>query len=259
MDRKLEQILRLYGEPVPGDSLSPEDAALRRERERLDGVKRALDARPRIAAPEHVVRQVLQFSDVDRQPEARRDRRPVAHRARRSRPLFAGAGSTLVLLIIAGILFFSGPFGEQADADLISAQREEARGHENEPVIPGESAFDAGAVLADAAPEAPQRRRETSSAAVRDAAPRVQSRSVERLPSSGEPRILTVSSEVQEAGLGWDDARDVHRLHMMIDVVQDRADEIDWEEPAVPLDLLPSPRERSRGGFHQVAQPVPHR
>ncbi len=257
MDKELDQILRLYGEPGIGPESTAEDPALRHEREQLEAAKQMLDSRLRVAVPENVVRAVLEFEREDRRPQRRRDRRPVSHDSRRSRPLFAGAGTTLVLLLIAGVLIFT----DSTDEATVSADRSISEAPKTENVVPGTTAMRDDAAFADAAVESSR----ASEPAPRRANQQAhQAATPDPIPEPRRPQVLTVSHEAVDPGLAWDDGQDLRRLHMMIDVVQERGDEIEWEEPAVPLELLPQSRDGARvgayqGGFYQVNQPVPYR
>lgn len=257
MDNNLKQILRLYGELGPTEDSSTGDPSVKAERADLERMKKMLDERPRVAVPESAVARVLEFARDDRAPQpARSDRRPLARR--RGRPLFAAAGSTLALLIIASLLLLKTPAEEEAPSTAkgYAATEDVAEPKEGRRSEPAETPFRTEATTADAAPEARAQKPRV------ERQERVRSEPAARpamVAASAQPQVVTAAEERIEPGLSWDDAQDVRRLHMMIDVLQGRGDEIDWDEPAVPLELLPNGREAARGGFYQVSQPVPHR
>lgn len=257
MNKELDQLLRIYGEPGASSRSTSDNPALRDERESLESMKRMLDNRPRVAAPESLVRTVLEFEREDRKPRARPDRKPVARGARHSRPLFLGAGTTVMVLLAAVLLIFNNP----ADEHLEPADHTATSDVRVEHVTPVEIPRQNENVLADSVPGSTERQMDT-----------VEDRPVERrglvavaaarpAPVQRIPQVITVSSETSrepvEAGLAWDDGGDLRRLHMMIDVMQERGDEIAWEEPAVPLELLPSRRAGANSGYQQASQQVP--
>lgn len=254
MDKKLEQILRLYGEDETGGRRHPARMPAGGELADLQSVKQVLDARPRAAAPEDDVQHVLRLAAGDRQPQTpRRDRRPVAHGSKRSRPLFTAAGTTLVLLVMAGVLLFGLPEADpQTPAQTAPATSdlrqdlETPEAPEQDPVKQAEPTR-RQSVADNRAPQRPSVR-----------TPEAARPSPQRPARVAETNVVQVA-DASEAGLSWDDAQDVRRLHMMIDVVQGRAEEFEWDEPAVPLELLPNARSAARGGIQQVSQPLPRR
>lgn len=253
MDNKLNQILRLYGE-LGFDEDAQEDDELRAEAESLRKVKQALDARPRVAVPESAVRNVLEMARMDRQPAARPDRRPVARGARRNRPLFVAAGSTLVLLLMSTLVLWNPPADELARPETTPLPKID---------MPEREA--AGAIV-DAQPPAPaqaqqQTRRQPAAESPTPAPERLTPQQpVQRTAGSARnPQILAVTHEPVEPGLAWDEDEDIRRLHLMIDVVQARGEEIDWDEPAVPLELLPARRTGNMRGYQQAGHQMPRR
>ncbi len=254
MHKELNQILRLYGEPRIEPEASAEEPGLLEEFETLDSMKRMLDNRSRVAAPENVVRKVLELERFEREPQIRRDRGPVTRGKRRSGPLFVGAGTTLLLLLIASLFVFNIPADElTVPLDLLVAvemPREQTTGSApaNEVEVPADISVSEPGRLQTRQANEPRTESTRPPAATQLAS----------MPLDSSPRIVSVSSEPADAGLSWDDGRDLRRLHMMIDVMQDRGDETAWEEASVPLELLPSARSSSNRGFQNASHEVPN-
>lgn len=242
MDSKLKTILSLYGESTPpvDSGRDPDEASLRE-------VKAVLDDRPRVSAPESVIRDVLESASIgSRQVSVRRDRAPAGRLSRRL--AVAASGISFAFLMLAGVLVFMdsdraavSPEPAPAIAEIRNAERDAS------PAVPADAESPA---LNESAPAAFD-----ESPVIRDRpsprisyGPPVQVASARSIPA---PAIDERSIEA----LSWDDSQDLRELHQMIDVLQSRGHDIDWDEPAVPLELLPEAGRGQRSGVRQAGFP----
>src|SRR5690625_7977532 len=85
MDRKLHDILQLYGERPPAEGPASDEIA------ELRYVEERLDERPRVSAPEDVIRNVLYFAaKEDHAPRQSQAPARPAHRSERTACALAG-------------------------------------------------------------------------------------------------------------------------------------------------------------------------
>ena len=248
MDKKLHEILRLYGESPPADSPESDDLV------DLQYVKSRLDERPRVSAPEEVIRNVLYFAaDEGRTHRSRQAANRPARR--RERAVIALAGSSVAMLIVATMFFLIGPEPE-APPEVVAVAEVAVTPR---PVVEVEPIVEEALPTSRPVVEPRQRNRmpDVAPTRVRPAPPHIELASVST--PSPSPRVV-VATEISDAGLAWDDGQDLRRVHHMINVIQARSDEFDWDEPAVPLDLVPGSRSQySPSGVHPAGGPAPHR
>lgn len=232
MDRKLHDILQLYGERPPAEGPASDEIA------ELRYVKERLDERPRVSAPEDVIRNVLYFAaKEDHAP--RKSQAPARPAHRRERTVFALAGSSAAMLIMALMFLIIGPEPEPVTEILSVAEVTKAPQPVAEVQKPVEEYLPAAVPIQE--PEPSNRMPEIAPTRVRPAPPQIELASMTATTSN--PQV--VRAEISEAGLAWDDGQDLRHVHHMINVIQARGDEFEWEEPAVPLDLMPETRTRS--------------
>lgn len=232
MDRKLHDILRLYGESPPAEGPASDEV------EDLRYVKERLDERPRVSAPEDVIRNVLYFAaKEDRAPQL--SQAPARPARRRERTVFALAGSSAAMLILALMFLIIGPETEPVAETLSVAEVTKAPLPVTEVEKPVEEYLPAAVPIEEPTPS--NRMPEVVPTRIRPAPPQIELASM--TATTQNPQV--VRAEISEAGLAWDDGQDLRRVHHMINVVQSRGDEFEWEEPAVPLDLMPETRTRS--------------
>jgi hypothetical protein len=241
MDKDLRYLLHLYGEAPPPEDPSEMDS---RDARVLAEMKSVLDQRPRLSPPESVIRDVLAAAGPNSNPvreRVRADRAAMPSRFLTRRLVGAGSG-LLVLMMAALVVLWS-----FEDTDAVLDQETTAAVADS--VIPEETTI---TDIFDAAPE------RAAVASRVEPAPR----EVPRESATYRPPVQVVSTapsspavEQTLPGLAWDDSEDFRDVHRMINVVQSRGNDIDWDEPAVPLELLGHPGSSSRPGVRQAGYP----
>jgi len=69
-----------------------------------------------------------------------------------------------------------------------------------------------------------------------------------------------VRSSLAEDALSWDEASDVHEVHRRVEMLQARNSSLEWDEPAVPLEMLPAQgRQLLQPGLRPARQQRPPR
>jgi hypothetical protein len=243
MDRKQKYLLSLYGESTPpehpdGSRFEDPDGEALRE------MKQLLDERPRMSPPDHLVRDVLAMARYDAAGSTtRRDRAPVARKRRA--PVYAAAFSSMLVLIAVGLFVFLSPVvNETGTTDISVADVIPAPSHTPFPAEPvGEPARTASEHDEPRSVPSPAQRPV-------DRTPRYDNSTPVQLAST-RPATPPIDEQLLDL-LSWDDTREFQQVHHMIDVVQSRGRDIEWDEPAVPLELLPEARPSSRSGVRQV-------
>jgi hypothetical protein len=253
MNKYSKYLLHLYGEgPRPEDARDADDAEIRALRE----MKGILDDRPRLSPPESVIREVLASARPDSAPSRLRvDRRP-ARRASASRTLI-GAGSAMLILMLAGLLFL---WTIEDEAGTDSGQRAAVADVRSDGAAQtGPAERGPSPVEVNSVPEASTVQRAPSDATRETrSTPQSTSRSATMRPPvqlASTQASLPPPVESSLDGLSWDDSGDLRDVHRMIDVVQSRGHDIEWDEPAVPLELLGRPSNERRQSVRQATYP----
>jgi hypothetical protein len=243
MDRQQKYLLSLYGESTPpehSDGSRFEDP----DGEALREMKQLLDERPRMSPPDHLVRDVLAMGRYDAAGSTiRGDRAPVTRKRRM--PAYAAAFSSTLVMIAVGLFVFLTPVVEEPGttdisvADVLPAPAQTP--------FPGEPVDESASTGSEY-----EEQRTVPSPSPRPAVrtPRNDNGTPVQLAST-RPATPPIDEQLLDV-LSWDDTREVQQMHHMIDVVQSRGRDIEWDEPAVPLELLPEARPSSRPGVRQV-------
>lgn len=249
MDKDLRYLLHLYGEAPPPEN--PSDTGSKDARA-LAEMKAVLDQRLHFSPPESVIQEVLAAAGPSTQPSVppgkRRERADRPAVARRFAGRIVGAGSGLLMVLLAALVLL---WSFDDGAELVASQPEAAIADTTVPEAPAsEGALDVEPVRSAVAARAESDTRQVQQAA--------------RERQAFRPSIQTVSATTSAApidqalpGLAWDDSDDLQDVHRMINVVQSRGQDIEWDEPAVPLELLGQPASSPRSGVRQVGYPAP--
>jgi hypothetical protein len=240
MDKDLRYLLHLYGEAPPPEDPSETES---HDARALAEMKSVLDQRPRISPPESVIRDVLAAAGPNLSPVGSRNRadRKAVPRRPLARRMVGAASGMLVLLLAALVALWSVDDGNETltpEPTAVAADQ----------IVPEETRF-VDTFEAEPTRSAVAARSESAPREVtREAAYRTPVQVVSTGPSS--PAV-----EQTLPGLAWDDSDDLRDVHRMINVVQSRGQDIEWDEPAVPLELLGQPGSSTRSGVRQAGYP----
>ncbi|QXD16528.1 hypothetical protein GQ464_006155 [Rhodocaloribacter litoris] len=251
MDERLHIVRHLYGEVEDAEELRRllEDATLRAEYEALREVKSRLDrwppARPDAAVLERVVAAAAHPERRAAPGGPRPDRGP--RRAPRRAGRWIGAAATLAVLLGVGLAYLVAPVHGPTDP---------------KPAPPAGEANAAARTPTAGVPLAADRTTRVppvpESVAVGEAGAPV---------AAAQPAgTLAAAAQVAGPALAWDEADDVRRLHRRIASLRARNADLQWGEPAVPLEMLsgfagttPGLRQAGeRGGYTPLRIPDQH-
>ena len=264
MDKKLQIVQHLYDEASDPAALRPllEDEALLAEHQAMSEAKFLLDHQTSQKPPQHVLDAVLAAAaSPETIPDAAPDR-PARPRLRLVRTPWMRAAAVVTILVLVGIWYL--PPGATPDAEMAlmkeeassvdAAQNEVqpvdksllADSERSEPAAEGESAPIGESLASFSADDAVNEQEfEADFDARVDAAARL------RAPAAPSAGLTLASASTDSLTPSWNDAEEILRYQRRIQMLLEQTEGLDWDEPAVPLEMLPG-QVRTQPGIHQA-------